>query len=119
VKFIAPFSGLEAGPWAPPITRSRTSPCCARFPGSPSCRRPIPPRATARSAPRRRSTARCTSAFGFLRAIEGYDAPFTPGEIVTVRDGGDAAILATGSTVQTALTAHARLAETGIAARGC
>ena len=54
---------------------------------------------------------------GFLAPIDGYGAPFRAGEMVTLRDGGDAAILATGACVATALLAHEALRADGIAAR--
>jgi len=117
VKFIAPFSGLEAGPWGATHHAIEDVALLRTIPGL-TILSPADPAESHRAI---RAAAAIDGPvyvrLGFLRAIEGYDAPFTPGEIVTVRDGGDAAILATGSTVQTALTAHARLAETGIAAR--
>jgi transketolase len=54
---------------------------------------------------------------GFLTPISGYDARFEVGKAVTMRDGADAAILATGGTVQSALQAHDGLKGTGIATR--
>jgi transketolase len=53
---------------------------------------------------------------GFLRRIDGYDAPFEPGRTVTMREGKDVALLATGGCVTSALAASEALAADGIGA---
>lgn len=117
VKFIAPFSGLEAGAWGAThhaiedIALLRTIPGLTLLcPADPGESHKAIRAAAAIDGP-------VYVRLGFLRPIEGYDVPFTAGEIVTLRDGTDATILATGSCVATALAAHAALAGDGIAAR--
>jgi transketolase len=117
VKLIAPFAGLEAGAWGAThhaiedIALLRTIPGLTILsPADPAeCQRAIRAAATIDGPVYVR--------IGFLKPIEGYAAPFTPGEMVTLRDGGDVALLATGSCVATAVAAHAALAERGIGAR--
>jgi transketolase len=54
---------------------------------------------------------------GFLRPIEGYDARFRVGEAVTLRDGNDLSLIATGSCVSSAIEVHESLRRDGIGAR--
>ncbi|MDX2167768.1 MAG: transketolase C-terminal domain-containing protein [Deltaproteobacteria bacterium] len=117
VKFVAPFSGLEAGAWGAThhaiedIALLRTIPGLTLLsPADPGESHKAIRAAAAIDGP-------VYVRLGALRRIDGYDSPFTAGEIVTMRDGTDAAILATGACVATALAAHAALARSGIAAR--
>jgi transketolase len=117
VKILAPFAGLEAGPWGAThhaiedIALLRTIPGMTIF-------SPADPNESLKAV----RAAAVTEGpvyirLGFLSPIDGYDVPFRVGECVTLREGGDAAILATGSCVQTALAAHDALRAGGIAAR--
>ena len=117
VKFLAPFSGLEAGPWGATHHAIEDIALLRSIPGL-TLLSPADPNESLKAV----RAAAVTDGpvyirLGFLAAIDGYDAPFRVGEIVTLRDGDDAAILATGSCVQTALAAHAALHAAGIAAR--
>ena len=117
VKLIAPFAGLEAGPWGATHHAIEDIALLRTVPGL-TILSPADPAESHRAI---RAAATIDGPvyvrLGFLKPIEGYDAPFVPGEIVTLRDGGDVALLATGSCVATALAAHAALAAEGIAAR--
>ena len=117
VIFLAPFAGLEAGPWGATHHAIEDIALLRTIPGM-TILSPADPNESLRAL-----TAAVALdgpvyiRLGFLSPIEGYDAPFRVGEIVTLRDGNDAAILATGSCVQTALAAHGALQARGIAAR--
>ena len=117
VKFLAPFSGLEAGPWGATHHAIEDVALLRTIPGL-TILSPADPGESHRAI---RAAASIDGPvyvrLGFLRPIAGYDAPFVPGEIVTLRDGDDAAILATGSTVAIALAAHEALRAGGLAAR--
>ena len=117
VKMVAPFAGLEAGPWGATHHAIEDIAMLRTVPGL-TILSPADPAESHRAI---RAAAAIDGPvyirIGFLRPIAGYDAPFTPGEIVTMRDGGDAAILATGSCVATALAAHEALRESGVNAR--
>lgn len=117
VTFIAPFAGLEAGAWGAThhaiedIALLRTVPGLTILsPADPGeCQRALRA-AAAIDGP-------VYVRIGALQPIEGYDAPFRPGEAVTLRDGDDAALVATGGCVATALAAHDALRARGIRAR--
>jgi len=115
VKLIAPFAGLEAGAWGATHHAIEDIALLRTIPGL-TILSPADPAEAQRAI---RAAAAIDGPvyvrLGFLRPIDGYDAPFTPGEIVTLREGGAATILATGSCVQTALAAHAALREDGVA----
>jgi transketolase len=117
VKFLAPFAGLEAGAWGATHHAIEDIALLRTIPGM-TILSPADQNESLRAV---RAAAETDGPvyirLGFLGAIDGYDAPFRIGEIVTMRDGGDAAILATGSCVQAALAAHAALRADGIAAR--
>ena len=117
VKFLAPFAGLEAGAWGATHHAIEDIALLRTIPGM-TILSPADPNESLRAV---RAAAETDGPvyirLGFLAAIDGYDAAFRIGEIVPLRDGGDAAILATGSCVQVALAAHAVLRADGIAAR--
>ena len=117
VKFIAPFSGLEAGPWGATHHAIEDVALLRTIPGL-TILSPADPAESHRAI---RAAATIDGPvyvrLGFLKTIEGYDAPFRPGEIVELRAGSDATIVATGSCVAIALAAHAALARDGIATR--
>jgi mannose-6-phosphate isomerase len=54
---------------------------------------------------------------GFLSPLDGYDAEFRVGEAVTMREGRDLTLVATGGCVGTALAVRDALLADGIAAR--
>jgi transketolase len=117
VKFIAPFSGLEAGAWGATHHAIEDIALLRTIPGL-TLLSPADPGESQRAI---RAAAAIDGPvyvrLGSLRPIAGYDAPFTAGEMVALRAGDDAAILATGGCVASALAAHAALAGEGIAAR--
>src|SRR5262249_43454113 len=117
VKFLAPFAGLEAGAWGATHHAIEDIALLRTVPGL-----------TLLSPADRGEAKRAVRApagidgpgyvrLGFLGTIDGYDAPFRAGEVVTMRDGRDLTLVATGSTVATALAVHAALAADGIGAR--
>jgi len=117
VKIIAPFAGLEAGPWGATHHAIEDIALLRTIPGM-TILSPADPNESMRAV---RAAAEIDGPvyirLGFLTPISGYDAPFEVGKAVTLREGGDVAILATGGTVQSALQAHEALKGAGIAAR--
>jgi transketolase len=117
VKILAPFAGLEAGPWGATHHAIEDIALLRTIPGM-TILSPADPQESLKAV---RAAAAIDGPvyirLGFLSPIEGYDVPFRIGEVVTLRDGNDAAILATGGCVQAALAAHAALQARGIAAR--
>lgn len=117
VKFIAPFAGLEAGPWGATHHAIEDIALLRSIPGM-TILSPADPNESLRAVRAAAATdGPVYIRLGFLAPIDGYDAAFKIGEIVSLRGGDDAAILATGSCVATALAAHEALRAAGIAAR--
>jgi transketolase len=117
VKFISPFSGLEAGAWGATHHAIEDIALLRTIPGL-TLLSPADPGESFKAI---RAAAAIEGPvyvrLGALRKLEGYDVPFVAGEIVTLGDGADATILATGACVATALAAQAALAGDGIAVR--
>lgn len=117
VKLIAPFAGLEAGAWGATHHAIEDIALLRTIPGLTL----LSPADAGESAKAIRAAAAIDGPvyvrLGALRKLDGYDVPFVPGEIVTFGDGADAAILATGACVASALAAQAQLARDGIAVR--
>jgi transketolase len=117
VKFLAPFAGLEAGAWGATHHAMEDLALLRTIPGM-TVLSPADPGEALRCV---RAAAAIDGPvyvrLGFLAPIEGYDAPFRVGEAVTMREGADLAILATGSTVATALAVAGMLAAEGVEAR--
>jgi transketolase len=117
VKFLAPFAGLEAGPWGATHHAIEDIALLRTIPGM-TILSPADPNESLRAVRAAAATAGPVYIrLGFLRPIDGYDAPFRVGEMVALRDGDDATIVATGSCVQAALATHDALRGRGIAAR--
>jgi transketolase len=117
VKFLAPFAGLEAGPWGATHHAIEDIALLRTIPGM-TVLSPADPNESLKALRAAAATdGPVYIRLGFLTPIDGYDAPFRIGEIVALREGDDAAILATGGCVQTALAAHDALRAKGIAAR--
>jgi transketolase len=117
VKLLAPFAGLEAGAWGATHHAIEDIALLRSIPGM-TILSPADPNESLRAV--RAAAAGDGPVYirlGSLKPIDGYDAAFRIGEIVQLRDGGDAAILATGGCVATALAAHDALRAAGIAAR--
>ena len=117
VKIIAPFAGLEAGPWGATHHAMEDIALLRSIPGM-----------TILSPADPNEALRCVRAavvidgpvyirLGFLSGIDGYEAELRVGEAVTMRDGKDVTIIATGGCVGSALAAHEALKGSGIAAR--
>jgi transketolase len=117
VKFLAPFAGLEAGPWGATHHAIEDIALLRTIPGMTILSPADPNESLAAVRAAAATDGPVYIRLGFLAPIEGYDAPFRVGEMVTLREGADAAILATGGCVQSALAAHEALRADGIAAR--
>jgi len=117
VKIIAPFAGLEAGPWGATHHAIEDIALLRTVPGM-TILSPADQNEAMRAV---REAARTEGPvyirLGFLTPIDGYDAEFRVGEAVTLREGNDLAILATGGCVAAALAAQRDLEVTGVAAR--
>jgi transketolase len=117
VKIIAPFAGLEAGPWGPTHHAMEDIALLRSIPGM-TVISPADPNEALRAV---RAVAALDGPvyirLGFLTPIDGYDAPFRVGEAVTLRDGTDLTIIATGGCVNAALATHEALKAGGVAAR--
>jgi len=117
VKFIAPFAGLEAGAWGATHHAMEDIALLRSVPGM-TLLSPADPNETLRAV---RAAAAIDGPvyirLGFLTPIDGYDAPFQVGEAVTMRDGSDLTIIATGGCVGTALAVHSTLQAGGVGAR--
>lgn len=117
VKIIAPFAGLEAGPWGATHHAIEDIALMRTIPGM-TVLSPADPDESLRMV---RAAAAIDGPvyirLGFLSPIDGYDLPFRVGEAVTLRDGKDVTIIATGASVQAALTACDPLEQSGISVR--
>lgn len=116
VVFLAPFAGLEAGPWGATHHAIEDIALLRTVPGL-TLLSPADPDETARAV---RAAAALEGPvyirIGGLLPLDGYDVPFRVGEMVRLRDGSDLTILATGPSVAAALAAHDALRRDGIGA---
>jgi len=116
VKIIAPFAGLEAGPWGATHHAQEDIALIRTIPGI-TLLSPADPNESHRAV---RAAATIDGPvyirLGFLNPIDGYDVPFQVGEAVNMRQGTDVTIIATGGCVNTALMAHETLKGAGISA---
>ena len=117
VKFLAPFAGLEAGPWGATHHAMEDIALLRTIPGM-----TILSPADAQESTRAVRAAAAIDGptyvrLGFMGYIDGYDAPLRVGEAVTVREGKDLTIIATGSCVASAVQAHDALKAGGVSAR--
>lgn len=117
VKFLAPFAGLEAGPWGATHHAMEDIALLRAIPGM-TILSPADPEESLRAV---RAAAETPGPvyirLGYLAPIEGYDSDFHLGEVITMREGKDLAIFATGGCVSAALTAHEALKAQGLSAR--
>jgi transketolase len=117
VKIIAPFAGLEAGPWGATHHAIEDIALLRSVPGM-TILSPADPGESLRAV---RAAASIEGPvyirLGFLQRIPGYAADFEAGRAVTLREGKDLALFATGGCVAAALRAHEALAGEGVAAR--
>ena len=117
VKLIAPFAGLEAGPWGATHHAQEDIALLRTIPGM-TILSPADPNESLRAV---RAAAAINGPvyirLGFLSPIDGYDAAFRVGEVVTLREGRDLTLVATGGTVGTALAVHDALRADGVGAR--
>lgn len=117
VKIIAPFAGLEAGAWGPTHHAMEDIALLRTIPGM-TILSPADPNEGLRAVRVAASTeGPVYIRLGFLTPIDGYDAELRVGEAVTLRNGKDVTLIATGGCVSTALAAAETLAAEGIAAR--
>jgi len=117
VKILAPFAGLEAGPWGATHHAMEDIALLRVVPGMTI----LSPADSGEAIRAVRAAAAVDGPvyvrLGFLMSIEGYDAPMRVGEAVTMRDGTNVTIIATGGCVGSALAAHDALKRDGISAR--
>jgi len=117
VKILAPFAGLEAGPWGATHHAMEDIALLRTIPGM-TILSPADPNEAHRCV---RAAASIDGPvyirLGFLSAIDAYDAPLRAGEAVTMRQGTDVTIIATGGCVASALIACDVLKAGGISAR--
>jgi transketolase len=117
VKIIAPCSGLEGGHWAPTHHAIEDLALLRMIPGMTV----LCPADMAEATRAVRAAARVDGPvyvrLGYIRPIEGYEEEFEIGRAITMREGSDLAILATGASVGEAIQAHQALKEQGISAR--
>lgn len=117
VKIIAPFAGLEAGPWGATHHAMEDIALMRTIPGM-TVLSPADPNESQRAV---RTAATIEGPvyirLGFLRPIDGYEVPFRVGEAVTIRDGDDVALVATGSCVASAIEVSESLQRDGVRAR--
>ncbi len=116
VKILAPFAGLEAGPWGATHHAMEDIALLRSIPGM-TVLSPADPNESLRAV---RAAAAVDGPvyirLGFLTPIAGYDASFDVGHAVSVRPGQDVTIIATGGCLATALAASAALGADGISA---
>ncbi len=117
VKFLAPFAGLEAGAWGATHHAMEDMALLRSIPGM-TILSPADPEESLRAV---RAAAVTPGPvyirLGYLEPIEGYDGEFRVGAAVTMREGKDVAIFATGGCVGAALAAREALRPAGITAR--
>ena len=116
VKIIAPFAGLEAGPWGATHHAMEDIALLRTIPGM-TVLSPADPDECMRAV---RAAAGLDGPvyirLGFLTPVDGYDSAFHVGEAVSLREGSDLTIIATGGCINAALAAHAALAGSRISA---
>ena len=116
VKILAPFAGLEAGPWGATHHAMEDIALLRSIPGM-TVLSPADPNEAMRAV---RAAAAVDGPvyvrLGFLTPIDGYDAEFRIGQAVSLRDGKDLVIIATGGCVNAALAASEALKADGISA---
>lgn len=117
VKILAPFAGLEAGAWGATHHALEDIALLRTIPGMTI----VSPADRAEAARAVRAVAVTDGPayvrLGALSRLDGYQADFRIGGSATLREGGDAAIVATGGVVAAALEAHEALAAAGVRAR--
>ncbi len=116
VKILAPFAGLEAGPWGATHHAMEDIALLRSIPGM-TVLSPADPNESMRAV---RAAAAVDGPvyirLGFLAPIDGYEAEFRIGPAVSLRTGRDVTLVATGGCVATALSASAALSTEGISA---
>src|SRR5262245_46296296 len=114
VKIIAPFAGLEAGPWGATHHAMEDIALLRTIPGL-TLISPADPNESLRAV---RAAVNIEGPvyvrLGFLTPIDDYAAEFHVGEAVTMRDGKDLTLVATGGCVRTALAAADALAGVSV-----
>jgi transketolase len=117
VKFLAPFAGLEAGPWGATHHAQEDIALLRSIPGM-TILSPADPNESLRAVRAAAATdGPVYIRLGFLMPIDGYNTEFRIGEAVTLREGNDVTVIATGGCVNIALIAHDMLKTAGISAR--
>jgi transketolase len=117
VKLIAPFAGLEAGPWGATHHAIEDLALLRSIPGMTVLSPADPPESLRAVRAAATIDGPVYIRLGFLTPLDGYSGEFRVGEAVTLRDGRDLTLLATGGCVGTALAVHETLRGSGISAR--
>ncbi len=117
VTFLAPFAGLEAGAWGATHHAIEDLALMRVIPGMTV----LSPADSSEASRAVRAAATLDGPvyirFGGMTPIDKYVAPFELGKAITMCDGSDLTLVATGPSVAVALEVHDRLEHTGIGAR--
>jgi transketolase len=121
VKIIASFTGLEAGPWGATHHATEDIALMRSIPGMtvivPSDMREAGDAVRASAEVDGPVYIRLAGFAADMSPLEGTSRPFHLGESITLRDGKDLTIVATGSMVRTALAVRKALGRDGISTR--
>jgi transketolase len=117
IKIIAPCSGLEAGHWGATHHAVEDLALLRLIPGMTVLCPADPGEGTRAVMAAAEVDGPVYIRFGYIQPIDGYEEPFVIGKAPVLREGSDAAILATGASVTEALRAHDLLKQQGVSAR--
>jgi transketolase len=116
VKIIAPCSGLEGGYWGATHHAVEDLGLLRMVPGMTVLCPADPAEATRAVLAAAEIDGPVYIRFGYIQPIEGYAEEFEVGRAVSMREGSDVAIIATGASVAQAIGAHDLLRQEGISA---
>ena len=117
VKIIAPCSGLEVSHWGATHHAVEDMGLMRMIPGMTVISPADPGEATRAVMAAADIPGPVYIRFGYILPIEGYTEEFKVGRAVTLKQGNDATLLATGPSVTQAMAAHAQLEKEGISIR--
>jgi transketolase len=117
VKILAPCSGLEGGHWGATHHAVEDLGLLRMIPGMTVLCPADPAEGTRAVLAAAEVDGPVYIRFGYIQAIDGYEAEFEIGRAVSMREGSDVAILATGASVTQALAACDLLKSDGVSAR--
>jgi transketolase len=117
VKIIAPFAGLEAGAWGATHHAMEDIALMRCIPGMLVLSPAEPDESIRAVLAAAEAEGPAYIRLGVLEPIPDYPLDFEIGKAIILRPGKDVTIIATGSSVATALAAHDELRREGISAR--